>query len=128
MHDILFIIVPILVGIVFIIVVAMLISPKLRGKMMARQVKSMKYMLDESKEDLENMGKTAINVKKNIVGDNEESLKEISEKEGDIAAIGIEKKVRAIKKGLLKDEMYCKHCGASIDADSKFCKKCGKEQ
>ena len=24
--------------------------------------------------------------------------------------------------------MYCKHCGAKIDADSKFCKVCGKEQ
>ena len=24
--------------------------------------------------------------------------------------------------------MYCKHCGEKIDADSKFCKACGKEQ
>ena len=23
---------------------------------------------------------------------------------------------------------YCKHCGTSIDSDSTFCKKCGKEQ
>lgn len=23
---------------------------------------------------------------------------------------------------------YCKDCGAQIDADSKFCKKCGKQQ
>ena len=26
------------------------------------------------------------------------------------------------------NKVYCKHCGASIDADSKFCKICGKEQ
>lgn len=25
-------------------------------------------------------------------------------------------------------KMYCKHCGAQIDSDSKFCKVCGKEQ
>ena len=67
-------------------------------------------------------------LKKNIVDNNEGFLKKISEKEGEIAGIGIEKKVRAIKKGLLEDEMYCKHCGESIDADSKYCKKCGKEQ
>lgn len=25
-------------------------------------------------------------------------------------------------------QIFCKECGAPIDADSKFCKKCGKEQ
>jgi len=128
MFDAMFVIGPIFIGIVFIFVIAMFISPKFRGKMMTRQVKSMKYMLDESKKDLEAMGGTAINVKKNIVDNNEEFLREISEKEGEIAGIGIEKKVRAIKKGLVEDKIYCKHCGKSIDADSKYCKKCGKEQ
>ena len=67
MFDVMFVVIPIFIGIVFIFVLAMIISPKFRGKMMARQVKSMKYMLDESKKDLEAMGGTAINVKKNIV-------------------------------------------------------------
>jgi uncharacterized membrane-anchored protein YhcB (DUF1043 family) len=128
MFDALFIIVPIFAGIIFILVIVMFISPKFRGKMMARQVKSMKYMLDESKEDLEAMGGTAINVKKNIIDDNEDSLKDLSRKEGEIAGIGIEKKARAVRKGLLEGEMYCKHCGREIDTDSKFCKHCGKEQ
>ncbi len=128
MSNAMFIIVPIFIGIVFILAVVMFISPEFRGKMMARQVKSMKYMLDESKKDLEAMGGTVINVKKNIIDDNEDSLKEISKKEGELAGIGIEKKARAVKEGLLEDEIYCKHCGESIDADSKFCKKCGKEQ
>ena len=26
------------------------------------------------------------------------------------------------------DYVFCKHCGSKIDADSKFCKKCGREQ
>lgn len=43
--------------------------------------------------------------------------------------IMISPKARAIKEGLTEDEtIYCKHCGASIDSDSTFCKKCGKEQ
>ena len=39
---------------------------------------------------------------------------------------------KAIKEGFSEMEndpqMYCKHCGKSIDADSKFCNHCGKEQ
>ena len=27
-----------------------------------------------------------------------------------------------------EETIFCKHCGAKIDADSKFCKSCGKEQ
>ena len=27
-----------------------------------------------------------------------------------------------------RDKAYCKECGAQIDADSKFCNKCGKQQ
>ena len=26
------------------------------------------------------------------------------------------------------NKAYCKECGAQIDADSKFCNKCGKQQ
>mgnify|MGYP003311132935 CR=1 FL=1 len=35
---------------------------------------------------------------------------------------------KGIKEGLSDDEkVYCKHCGAQIDADSNFCNKCGKQ-
>ena len=27
-----------------------------------------------------------------------------------------------------QNKAYCKECGAEIDVDSKFCKKCGKQQ
>ena len=41
--------------------------------------------------------------------------------------------VKNIKKTLKDDDseganIYCKHCGKSIDENSKFCKHCGKEQ
>ena len=36
---------------------------------------------------------------------------------------------KGVKEGVADGEtMFCKHCGALIDADSKFCNKCGKEQ
>lgn len=34
----------------------------------------------------------------------------------------------ALKIYNIEETMFCKHCGTPIDIDSKFCKKCGKEQ
>ena len=106
MFDALFIIVPIFIGIVFVFVIAMFISPKFRGKMMSRQIKAGKYMMEESKED----------------------IKSISDNMAYATKDGIKTTVGAIKEGLKGESIFCKHCGSSIDADSKFCKKCGKEQ
>ena len=93
------------IGIVFSIV--MMFSPKLRGKMMSKQVKATKYMMDESKGDIKN----------------------ISNEMADATKDGIRTTVSAIREGIKGEQTaYCKHCGASIDADSKFCKSCGKEQ
>lgn len=74
------------------------------------------------------MGKTAINVQKKILDENEETLKEIANKKASINKEAIKTVARSVKDGMSEEEMYCKHCGASIDSDSKFCKKCGKEQ
>ena len=36
---------------------------------------------------------------------------------------------KRIKKGFIDAEkIYCNHCGAYIDNDSKFCKSCGQKQ
>ena len=124
------VVVPILVIGIFIFVFAIMFSPKLRGKMMSKQIESLKHMANYSKEDLENIGTTmseiAINTKKNIYDNNEDKLRDIVEKGSDLSSITVEKTARAIKKGL-QDNIYCKYCGKSIDADSKFCKNCGKQ-
>ena len=83
----------------------MIFSPKFRTKIMGTQVKATKYVLDEHKDNLHDIANTT----------------------GDIVNPQITKTVRAFKDGL-KDQVYCKHCGESIDSDSKFCKSCGKEQ
>ncbi len=128
----LFVIVPIFVLMIFIFTIMMMISPKLRGKLMSRQVKATRYMMEEAKDDLKEMGTMAgdiqVQTKKNILDQNEDVLKEIEKRSANIKKEGIEIKMRAIKDGFSQNMIYCKHCGASIDEDSKFCKKCGKEQ
>ena len=74
------------------------------------------------------MGNIGVNIRKNILDENEDTLRDLTIREANIDKEGIKIKTRAIKDGLSKDNMYCKHCGETIDEDSKFCKKCGKEQ
>ena len=100
-------IIPVIAIFIFVLTFVLMFSPKARGKMMSKQVKSMKYMMDESKDDIQN----------------------ISTNMADATKGGIETTARALKKGFTEDEgIYCKHCGNKIDKDSKFCKNCGKEQ
>ena len=106
MFNIMFTIVPIFIGVVFVIVILSFVSPKFRGKIMSHQVKSLKHMMDYSQEDLQD------------IVDNMEYATHNS----------IRNKARAIKEGFEEYSVYCKHCGASIDSDSRFCKSCGKEQ
>lgn len=112
----LFIIVPIFIGITFLFTIIMIVSPKARGKMMSRQIKAAKYMLDESEEDLRNMATKSANISKE----------------------GISITTKAIKDGFTDNGFdstsssnygyYCKSCGEPIDIDSIYCKKCGKKQ
>lgn len=132
LFDALFFIVPLLVLLIFIFVFVLMFSPKLRGNFMSNQVKATRYMLDESRDDLTHMGSTVGNVKvqtrKNILDQNEDNLKDMAIREANIIKEPIETVTRAIKDGLQKNVMYCKHCGEAIDPDSIYCKHCGKKQ
>ena len=66
--------------------------------------KSAKYIQQETKDDVKDIINTTTEITKDA----------------------ITKTTSAIKKGL-QDVKFCKHCGAQIDADSKFCSVCGKE-
>ena len=133
MIDIMFIVVPIMIALIFIFTIVMIFSPKLRGKMMSRQVKATKHMVDYSKEDFEDigtsLGNVMINTKKNILDQNEDTLRDIADREASIKKGYIKTMTSAIHEGLTeKDTIYCKYCGSMIDSDSIFCKKCGKQQ
>ena len=116
---------------IFTFAILSIFSPKFRGKMMSRQVKSLRYMTDYSKDDLEtaltNLGEVSVNTSSNVLTNNEDKLKNIADTTANISKDAITTTVGAIKKGI-KDTIYCKHCGKIIDKDSKFCKYCGKEQ
>ena len=130
--EILFYIVPILIGITFVLMIALMISPKLRGKLMSSQIKATKHMMHYSKEDLKDILSTSadigINAEKEILDNNEETMEDNVTRKANINKKGIEITTNAIKEGLTRSKIYCKHCGKLIDEDSKFCKLCGKEQ
>ena len=80
-------------------------SPEIRKL----SIKTQKYQIEENKQDLTDIANTTAEIHKDAV----------------------KTTASAIKDGLTEDtdpQMYCKHCGAQIDANSRFCKVCGKEQ
>ena len=131
--EILFFIVPIFIGCMFIFTFGMIFSPKLRSKFMGHQLKMQKRMLEDNKETIQDIGKITgeIGVKtaKGVLDENEDDIRHVVGKTADISKDAITTTTRAIKKGLTEDDgVYCKHCGESIDSDSTFCKACGKKQ
>lgn len=132
---IMFIVILAITGCVFIFVMINMFSPKARGKMMSKQIEAMKHMTDYSKDDLESMmtslGNVSANVQNNIITQNEDILRNVATKQADINKEAVKTTVSAIREGFTGESnstIFCKHCGSVIDADSKFCKKCGKEQ
>ena len=117
----------------FIFSMAVIISPKFRGKLMARQFKSMKYMVGEAKDDIEYITKEGIKMSAHATKEGlDEAKDEIEQATTTMAEAtkeGLKTTAKALKEGLTEDDtIHCKHCGEVIDNDSKFCKKCGKEQ
>lgn len=139
--DVFFDAMPIIFGGIFILAIAIFIfvaiqmfSPKARGKMMSKQMEAMKHMTNFSKNDMQdvltNLSEVSLNAKRNVITQNEEALRDIANKEASINRDAIKTTMGAIREGLSGEEktVFCKHCGAIIDADSRFCKECGKEQ
>lgn len=73
------------------------------------------------------MAKASAKTLKYIQEENKEDLTAIANNNAEIMRDAISTTASAIADGV-KKTMFCKHCGAKIDADSKFCSSCGKEQ
>lgn len=97
----------ILFGLAFIIIIGgfiTMLNPNIQGKMLSKQVKSLRNMMDESKD----------------------TLKSLADDMTDITKDSVEATARAVKKGLTEEDgVACLHCGKKIDKDSKYCKYCG---
>lgn len=97
----------ILFGLAFIIIIGgfiTMLNPNIQGKMLSKQVKSLRNMMDESKD----------------------TLKSLADDMTDITKDSVEATARAVKKGLTEEDgVACPHCGKKIDKDSKYCKYCG---
>ena len=128
--NIIFTVVMIFSLLIFGVVFAMILSSKLRSKMMKHQIKATKYMMEDSKEELSDIAAVSSNIaiksRKKVLDENEELLTEMATRNASINKEGVEITARAIKKGLSKQVVHCKYCGKEIDDDSVFCKFCGK--
>lgn len=97
--------------VMFVGAILIIFNPKVRAKFMGGQLKAQKQVIDE----------------------NEDVLRHISNKTADIKKDAIKTTASAIKEGFsgssdTTSTVYCKHCGVSIDENSTFCKKCGNKQ
>ena len=136
MFNIMSVIVPIFIFIVFVFVILSIVSPKFRSKLMGLQIKAIKHTVADNKADLvdigTNMGDVAAQTASNVVDRNEGKLKNVATKGANISKEGVEITAAAVKKGFSsdtgdKESMSCKSCDAKIDKDSAFCRECGKK-
>ncbi|NLW69953.1 MAG: zinc ribbon domain-containing protein [Eubacteriaceae bacterium] len=128
----LFFIVPIIVILVFVFTFLSILSPRFRAKFMSKQIKATKYMVEESREDLTDIastsGKIMVDSAERVIGQNKSALKNMAQDSADITSGAIEQTMRAVKRGLSEESIYCKHCGQAIDGNSVYCKYCGRKQ
>lgn len=79
---IIFIVATVFIGSTFIFVFAMFFSPKLKGKIMSREISAFKHMMNYSKNDVknikENMGNISIDSEHDILMQNKNKIKEIN--------------------------------------------------
>lgn len=111
---IMIIIVPILSGVIFIIWLVMFFK-----------MSSTKGLEKRLAERMNMIAK----IQNDVIKNNKELYKETADISAEIRKDAIKTMAYAVKEGFEEnDDIYCKHCGISIDSDSKFCKSCGRQQ
>ncbi len=74
------------------------------------------------------IAKMSIQTTRYIQQENKEDLTTIADTTAEIVEDSVARTASAVSEGLSSQTMFCKHCGAKIAIDSKFCSACGKEQ
>lgn len=101
--DVLIAIVPVLVVCTFVFTFVMILSPKARGKWMAKQLEATKYMMEASKDTMKDIGKASAEVQHDIIEENKDTMKETADMQAEIHKDAVKTTVKAVKDGL-KDE------------------------
>ena len=76
------------------------------------------------------IAKLSVKMTKHVQAETKEDLTDIATTNAEIQSNAIKTMASAVREGFDGEQatMFCKHCGAKIDEDSRFCKVCGKEQ
>ncbi len=75
------------------------------------------------------LGKVGAKTYQTVLKENYETMQENATHQASINKKAIQTITKTFKEGLSKEEtIFCKHCGESIDSESKFCQHCGKQQ
>ena len=108
-------------------------SPKYMEKKLTKMgeaaVRAQNNIMKNNKDIYVETASAAAEIQNKVINQNEEMLKDTADRTAEIHKDAFKTIVHSVKEGLTEDsKIYCKYCGAQIDTDSKFCKKCGKEQ
>ena len=126
--DVFFVVFIVMFVLAFLIII---FSMLMRAKMLKRQIRNSKMMLEEAKDDLTDLSvlssEIGIGSHKKVIDRNKNDMKDIATESAKINEDAVTITTAAIKKGLSSSKgEFCKHCGKEIDDDSVFCKFCGK--
>ena len=73
------------------------------------------------------IAKLSMKTAKYVQEENKEDLTDMADTGADIISDAVKKVASSVNDGMRKSK-FCKHCGAEIDEDSRYCSRCGKEQ
>jgi len=112
----------------FIFVILMIFNPKIRSKMMGRQLKATKMILDDNKETIKDIANLqadiAVESTDNILNKHDKTIEKNMTKMANMSAESIETTARSIKKGISKTKQ-CPECLKFNEENAKFCQECG---
>ena len=117
------------VVVIIIIAVKVIFSKKNRDRIIKKTLRSheakVKDVVLNGNDDL--VG-AAIDLLAKGIKESKEDIHDMSVDMADATAEATEIHARAVKEGLTEEEKHvCKHCGAEVNADAKFCDSCGGE-
>ncbi|MCF0112228.1 MAG: zinc ribbon domain-containing protein [Erysipelotrichaceae bacterium] len=115
-------------------VIVSIFSPTVRSKMMGRQIRMTKRVLDDNYDTIRDLSGTAadlgVDIQKDIYDRHEDDYHDLAKRKASVYKDADSDIAKAMKEGFSDSSRRttCRYCGQTIDADSRFCNHCGKQQ